>query len=100
MTVEPLEDAIISVLAEVQAASGLDCPELTGLSKPLDELPCFDSKTWPVATTILATKIDIIIGDDINLFFDESTKTPRSIDEIAAFIRAMSRKKPQQAVAA
>ena len=45
---------LISVLREIQDASGLPCPPLTGEMKPIENIPQFDSKTWPVATTPMA----------------------------------------------
>ena len=81
-----LKDALIAVLGQVQADSGLECPPLTGATKPLENLPEFDSKVWPIATTILATEIGAMIPDDVNIFVDEATKLPRSIDETAIFV--------------
>ena len=77
---------LVAVIVQIQVASGLDCPELTGAIKPVDNVPGFDSKVWPVATTILSTEIGAPIPDDMNIFVDETTKAPRSIDEIAAFV--------------
>ncbi len=50
-----LEEKLIAILGQIQADSGLECPPLTGATKPVENLPQFDSKVWPVATTILAT---------------------------------------------
>ncbi len=52
-----LKEKLIAVLGQIQADSGLDCPPLTGATKPAENIPKFDSKVWPVATTILATEI-------------------------------------------
>ena len=43
-------------------------------------------KIWPVATTILSIDIDTEIPNDVNIFIDCTTKLPRSIDEIVAFM--------------
>jgi hypothetical protein len=45
----------IAVLRQIQADGRLECPPLTGATKPRENLPKFDSKVWPIATTILAT---------------------------------------------
>lgn len=81
-----LKAKLISILGQIQADSGLECPPLTGATKPVENIPKFDSKVWPVATTILSTEIGAPIPNDVNIFIDEMTKLPRSIDETAAFV--------------
>ena len=81
-----LKEKLIAVLGQIQVDSGLECPPLTGMTKPVDNIPKFDSKVWPVATTILSTEIGAPIPNDVNIFFDETTKLPRSIDETAVFV--------------
>jgi hypothetical protein len=81
-----VKETLIKVLAQIQAASGLECPELSGGTKPVGSLPEFDSKIWLAATTILATEIGATIPNDVNIFVDETTKFPRSIDETAAYV--------------
>jgi hypothetical protein len=81
-----LKQKLITVLGQIQADSGLECPPLSGTTKPVENIPRFDSKVWPVATTILAIEIATEIPNDVNIFVDEITKLPRSIDEIAAFV--------------
>lgn len=81
-----LKEKLIAVLRQIQVDSGLECPPLTGATKPVDNIPKFDSKVWPVATTILSTEIGAAIPNDVNIFVDETTKLSRSIDETAAFV--------------
>ncbi|MDB5415365.1 MAG: hypothetical protein JWR10_3700 [Rubritepida sp.] len=81
-----IKESLIAVLGQIQADSGLECPPLTGATKPIENLPKFDSKVWPVATTILAAEIGASIPNDVNIFINETTKLPRSIDETAAFV--------------
>jgi hypothetical protein len=95
-----LKDKLIAVLSQVQADSGLECPPLTGATKPVENLPKFDSKVWPVATTILATEIGATIPNDVNIFVDETTKLPRSIDEMTAFVCDLLNKQTQKEAAA
>ena len=96
-----LKGKLIAVLGQIQADSGLECPPLTGATKPVEDLPKFDSKVWPIATTILATEIDATIPDDVNIFIDETTKLPRSIDETAIFVcDLLMSQSEQEAVAA
>lgn len=81
-----MKEKLIAVLSQIQADSDLECPPLTGATKPVEELPKFDSKVWPVATTILAIELGATIPNDVNIFVDEQTKLPRSIDEAALFV--------------
>ena len=77
---------LIAVLGQIQAESGLECPRLSGTVKPVENLPEFDSLVWPVATTLLATEIGMTIPNKVNIFVDETTKLPRSIDETAVAV--------------
>jgi hypothetical protein len=81
-----MKEKLIAILTQIQADSGLECPPLTGATKPVDNIPKFDSKVWPVATTILSGEIGSSIPNDVNIFVDETTKLPRSIDEMAVFV--------------
>ncbi|WP_428278400.1 hypothetical protein [Candidatus Palauibacter sp.] len=91
-----LTTKLIAVIGQIQAHSGLDCPQLTGATKPVGNVPGFDSKIWPVATTILSSEIGAPIPNDVNIFVDETTKLPRSIDEIAAFVSEWLRKQAKK----
>lgn len=96
-----LKEKLIAVLGQIQVDSGLDCPPLTGAIKPVENIPKFDSKVWPVATTILATEIGATIPNDVNIFVDETTKLPRSIDETVTFVcDLLKRQAEKEAVAA
>lgn len=101
MDAAKLKDKLIAVLGQIQADSGLECPPLTGATKPVDNIPKFDSKVWLVATTILSTEIGASIPDDVNIFVDETTKLSRSIDETAAFVcELLKRQAEKEATAA
>jgi hypothetical protein len=95
-----LKEKLIAVLGQIQVDSGLECPPLTGATKPADNIPKFDSKVWPVATTILATEIDAQIPNDVNIFIDDATKLPRSIDETAVFVCELLKKQAETEAAA
>ena len=92
-----IRNALIAALGQVQSGSGLECPPLTGDLRPVESLPKFDSKIWPVATTILSIEIGAPIPNDVNIFIDEGTKQPRSIDEAAAFVCDIIKKQAQAA---
>jgi hypothetical protein len=95
-----LKEKLLAVLGQIQVDSGLECPPLTGATKPVENIPKFDSKVWPVATTILATVIGATIPNDVNIFIDESTNLPRSIDETAAFVCELLKKQSEKEAAA
>ena len=69
-----VKDKLITILGQIQTDSGLECPQLTGTTRPIDNIPEFDSKVWPVATTILSSEIGVPIPNDVNVFVDETTK--------------------------
>ncbi|MET4312702.1 hypothetical protein [Bradyrhizobium sp. RT4b] len=95
-----VKETLIKVLSQIQADSGLECPALTGATKPIENIPKFDSKVWPVATTILATEIKAEIPNDVNIFVDEATKLARTIDETAVFVCNLLKKQGEQEAAA
>ena len=95
-----VNEKLIAVLGQIQADSDLECPPLTGATKPVEDLPKFDSKVWPVATTILAIEIGATIPNDVNIFVNETTKLPRSIDETAVFVCDFLKKQSEQEAAA
>jgi hypothetical protein len=95
-----LKEKLIAVLHQIQVDSGLQCPQLAGTTKPVESIPKFDSKVWPVATTILATEIGASIPNDVNIFVDEMTKLPRSIDETATFVCELIKKRTEKEAAA
>ena len=94
-----LTGQLIAILRQIQTDSGLECPPLTGATKPVENLPEFDSKVWPVATTILATEIGVTISNDVNIFVHEATKLPRSIDETAVFVCDLLKKQGEREAA-
>jgi hypothetical protein len=81
-----VKQKLIAILEEIQRTSELECPALTGDTRPTEALPNFDSKAWPVATTILAIELGIPLPNEVNIFCEDRTKTPRSIDETAEFV--------------
>lgn len=99
MDLVAVKEKLVAVLGQIQADSGLECPPLTGATKPVESLPQFDSKVWPVATTILATEIGATIPNDVNIFVDETTKLPRSIEETAAFVFDLLNKRSEKEAA-
>jgi hypothetical protein len=91
---------LLVILKSVQQDSGLECPVLTGKTRPTIDVPKFDSKVWPVATTMLATELRIMIPDNVNIFIDEKTKEARSVDQIAQFVHNLASNKSAAVAAA
>lgn len=77
---------LVEVLQTIQAASGLECPHISGSTKPIEDLPQFDSKIWPVAIGMLAMELGVTIADDVNIFRQEKGRTPLTINESVAMI--------------
>ena len=94
-----LKEKLIAVLGQIQVDSGLECPPLTGMTKPVENIPKFDSKVWPVATTILSTEIGAPIPNHVNIFVDETTKLPCSIDENAVIVSKILKKQAKKEAA-
>ena len=81
-----LRETLIAVLIQIQTDSGLECPPLTGETKPVEDIPQFDSKIYLVAISNLAEEIGAHIANDVDIFFDKKTKLNRTIDETVAFV--------------
>ncbi|MDP3539113.1 MAG: hypothetical protein Q8S26_10485 [Azonexus sp.] len=81
-----VQSKLVEVLQNIQAASGLQCPKITGATKPLEALPQFDSKIWPVAIGMLAAELGIAIADDVNIFSREKGCVCLTIDETVAMV--------------
>ncbi|MDO8772652.1 MAG: hypothetical protein Q7K57_28915 [Burkholderiaceae bacterium] len=81
---------LVEVLQSIQSSSGLDCPSIVGTTKPLESLPKFDSKIWPVAIGMLAAELGITIADDVNIFRREKSCIALTIDETVAMVIALA----------
>ena len=90
MNTKTVEQALKDVVADIQKNSGLDCPPLSGETKPADEVPKFDSKVWIAATTLVADKLNVNIPDEQNIFVNADTKQSMNISETAQFICAVA----------
>ena len=100
MSPTTVKEKLSSVLSQIQADSQLACPPLTGETNPVGDIPEFDSKVWPVAITLLSIEINVSIPNDVNIFINENTNQPRSIDEAAAFVYELAADQTEKEVAA
>lgn len=85
-----IQTKLIEVLQTIQTASGLECPPLIGATKPVEALPKFDSKIWPVAIGMLAASLGITIADDVNIFRRDKSCVALTIDETVAMVLELS----------
>lgn len=86
MNADLVKTKLVEVLQNIQTASGLECPPISGATKPIDELPKFDSKIWPVAIGMLAAGLGITIPNDVNIFRPEKGGAAFTIDETVALV--------------
>jgi hypothetical protein len=89
--------ALVEVLQNIQTSSGLECPPILGATKPIEELPKFDSKIWPVAIGMLGVKLGITIANDVNIFRRDKTTIALTIDEAVAIVVALAETLPPAA---
>ncbi|MED5024792.1 hypothetical protein [Pseudomonas aeruginosa] len=84
-----IQTMLVDVLQTIQATSELECPPLSGTVKPIDELPQFDSKIWPVAIGMLGAKLGVNIANDVNIFRQDNSSTALTIEEIVCKVAAL-----------
>lgn len=84
-----IQKTLVEVLQNIQATSELECPPLGGATKPIEDLPKFDSKIWPVAIGMLGAKLGINIANDVNIFRQDNSCVALTIDEIVAKVVAL-----------
>lgn len=92
MTKDEARRALVKVLEEIQTNSGLQCPELTGSVKPVEDLEGFDSMVWPIAIGMLSAELDLEIADDVNIFASEDGKQAYSIDQAVELVCKLAAK--------
>ncbi|MEJ5125000.1 hypothetical protein WH367_03005 [Comamonas sp. MYb21] len=85
-----IQETLVEVLQLIQTTSELKCPPLNGETKPIEVLPEFDSKIWPVAVSMLGAKLGITIANDVNIFRQENSCIALSVDEIVAKVLALT----------
>lgn len=94
---------LIEVLQTIQTLSGEACPPIEGSTRPVESLPKFTSKIWPVAAGMLGIAIGRSIPPEKNIFVDDETKQPLAIDQTVALVCKILEeedKKPQSAAEA
>lgn len=87
-----IREELCAVITEVQEISGLDCPSLSGKTRPARDVKDFTSEVWPIAISMLEDRIDIEIPDDENLFYDDKTRLVLSIDQCVQKVMSLPTK--------
>jgi hypothetical protein len=86
MDQDTIKTKLMEVLQNIQTLSGEACPALKGSTRPADELPEFTSKIWPVAAGMLGAAIGKQLPCEENIFVNQDTKQPHSIDQTVALV--------------
>jgi acyl carrier protein len=82
MTPQDLVQHVCEVLAEVQGLSGYPAPTLTLDSKPIGDLPGFDSLSSIEATVLLEQKLGREL-DSESVFISEDGRHALNVNQIA-----------------
>lgn len=85
MNIFDVTKLIIDVVSDIQTHSGRRSIGLTGKSRPIGDLPGFDSLNGIEATTELTHRLGREFSDE-NLLIDETSNRALTIEEIATRI--------------
>lgn len=97
MTEDDVKAALIKAISEIQKNVGLDCPTLTGATKPLADVPKFDSPTGAAAASKLGNALGLDIPNTVNIFVDEESKANLTIDQTVTLVLNVARPKAKDA---
>ncbi|WP_262695981.1 hypothetical protein [Kordiimonas aquimaris] len=89
MKPQALSVAVKNVIAEIQAISGYDCPEIKGDTKPGKDIQNFTSEIWPTASAMISAYIGKQIPAEENIFYNEKTHEELTLDECVQRIMAV-----------
>ena len=90
MNYDAVEQALIDVLSDSQRDGGYQEPVIEPSTCPLEDLPGFDSKVAPAATSDLARKLGVSIPNDENIFVDSSGGRRLTVREIALRVQRIA----------
>ena len=83
MTRQQAEAAVIGVIAEIQEMSGRECLDIGSKTKPIGDVPGFDSLNAFEATVAVAARLRMDIPNEANIFINEAGDAALSVREIA-----------------
>lgn len=81
-----IKSKLLEVLQSVQALSGELCPVIDDQTRPVEALPKFTSKVWPVAAGMLGLALGKSIPCETNIFVDCETKQPLAISQTVVLV--------------
>ncbi len=83
MTRQQAEAAVIEVVAEIQEMSGRECLDIGAKTKPIGDVPGFDSLNAFEATVAVAARLRMDIPNEANIFINDAGDAALSVREIA-----------------
>ena len=86
MTRQEAEAALVSVIGEIQEMSGRESLEIGTKTKPIGDVPGFDSLNGLEATVGVAARLRMDIPNEANIFINKAGDTALSVEEIAGRI--------------
>ena len=95
MDAAAVKNSLCEVISDIQTLSGLECPSLSGGTKPARDVKDFSSEVWPVAIAMLEEKTGVTVPDDDNLFYDAKSKAVLTIDQCVARVMVLATKQPK-----
>lgn len=85
-----VETKLIEILERIRAASKKPSPAITADTRPIDDLPGFDSKIWPAAISMLAAALGITLPLDENIFVSADGTRRLTVRETAARVISLA----------
>lgn len=83
MTREQAEATVIGAITEIQEMSGRECLGISAITKPIGDVPGFDSLNALEATVEVAARLTMDIPNEANIFITEDGDRALSVREIA-----------------
>ena len=83
MTRQQAEAAVIGAIVEIQEMSGRECLNIGANTKPIGDVPEFDSLNAFEATVEVAARLRMEIPNEANIFINEAGDRVLSVREIA-----------------
>ena len=77
-----IEKAIVGALAEIQAISGRELAEIEGTTRPIGDLPGFDSLNGVEATIEIGVRLGFEVPPDVNLFIEKNRHVAATVNDI------------------
>lgn len=83
MTRKEVVEAVVDAVAEVQGISGRACPKITASTKPIGDVPGFDSLNALEATIVIMERLGVDVPEGTNIFVSEAGDSALSVNEVA-----------------